>query len=645
MPRVRRISSPRWRKRSSRQRKREATTPPILPADLSDVETAYLLRRKVNLKSKKEPPPTKNITEMAWESLPQSFLYTTAQRLTGIKKDIERLQSVPGDKKAFSDLKLTFHKIAGSSGVYGYPDLGAIAKRSERGLLAIERGEESLDDARLKGFFADALEMEAMLNAVIKGDKKMSIDLSSTQEERVYGQILDPSSEGEKQRKIMKILVVDDDETILEIVERYLSRAGYTIKTAINGKSALEEVFKFSPDMVILDIILPDIDGTDLLKIIRQRPGGNILPIMFLTAKDTLDDRIQGLSIGGDDYITKPFYPEELLARVGALIARTTLLKELAVRDGLTGTYNHRYFYEKLSEEITRWKRYNRKFTLVIIDLDFFKSVNDTYGHVVGDLVLRETADFLKARLRNVDVVARYGGEEFGIILPETDLKDAHLVLRRIYERLNAWKIRVPGIEEPLQITFSAGLATCPDDGDDEKTLVAHADKALYYAKESGRNQFILYRDMARIMQRNREVEEDVDDAGHEECAGKPLKEGGFIFVAEDDHLISNMLKLYLEKEGFRVKTFPNGAELLAIINLEKPDVIILDVMMPLMDGLKTLEIIKSQDDIRGIPVIMLTSLDDRQTIEMHRKLGAVSYIQKPFNPEVLLNVIRKHIC
>jgi two-component system, cell cycle response regulator len=584
---------------------------------------------------------------MAWDNLPQAFLYTTAQRLNSIRKSLEKLRQDQGDTRAFNEIKIAFHKIAGSSGVYGYPDLGAVAKRSEKLFFDVERKERQLDELMLTGFLDDVLEMEVLLKQIMEGST-IAFDLSGAQESKVYAQLQDPSHEGDKQGKPLRILVVDDDETILDIVNRYLTRAGYTIKTAPNGTTALEEVFKFSPDMVILDIMLPDIDGMDLLKIIRQRPGGNILPIMFLTAKDTLDDRVQGLSIGGDDYITKPFFPEELVARVGALIARTTLLKELAVRDGLTGTYNHRYFYEKLSEEITRWKRYGRKFTLVIIDLDFFKSVNDTYGHVVGDHVLRETADFLKARLRNVDVVARYGGEEFGIILPETDLKDAHMVLRRIYERLGQWKIKVPGIEEEIRITFSAGLATCPDDGDDEKTLVAHADKALYYAKESGRNQFILYRDLARILQRSRaerDEEEHVHEEGAQECVLKPTKEGGFVFVAEDDHLISNMLKLYLEKEGLRVKTFPNGAELLAIINLEKPDIIILDVMMPLMDGLKTLEIIKSQDDIRAIPVIMLTSLDDSQTIEMHRKLGAVGYIQKPFNPEVLLSVIKKNIC
>jgi PleD family two-component response regulator len=238
-------------------------------------------------------------------------------------------------------------------------------------------------------------------------------------------------------------------------------------------------------------------------------------------------------------------------------------------------------------------------------------------------------------------MVARYGGEEFAIILPETDIKEAHLVLRRIYDRMKEWTVPLPGRDEELTITFSAGLATCPDDGGDERALVAHADKALYYAKENGRSQFILYRDLVNVLHRSSENE---DFEGTCDGEGRRLAEKGSIFVAEDDHLISNMLKIYLEKEGYRVRIFPNGAELLAIINLEKPDLMIMDVMMPLMDGLKALEIIKSQDDVRNIPVILLTSLDDKGAIEKHKRLGAVDYIQKPFDPGNLVKVISKYI-
>jgi DNA-binding response OmpR family regulator len=139
----------------------------------------------------------------------------------------------------------------------------------------------------------------------------------------------------------------------------------------------------------------------------------------------------------------------------------------------------------------------------------------------------------------------------------------------------------------------------------------------------------------------NRSSDDDETDSDGE---GRKAVEKGTIFIAEDDHLISNMLKIYLEKEGYRVRVFPNGAELLAIINLEKPDLMILDVMMPLMDGLKALEIIKSQDDVKNIPVILLTSLDDRGAIEKHKRMGAVDYIQKPFNPEVLVKLIDRHV-
>ncbi|GEM_PF-430029 len=595
------------------------------------------------LKKKKEDCVKKSF-DAEWECLPHTFLETTLQRVTVIRKGLIRLKTSstpavsPAQKKIFDEVKLTLHKIGGSSGVYGYDQIGLIAQKAEEALTRTEEDATGIDEHLMTSLAEAADEMDRLLNEAITSEDIKSFELKADSHNLEGRSASTTPNEDESTRKPARVLIVDDDEMIQELVERNLTRAGYTVRIASDGKGALEEVFRFTPDMVILDIMLPDIDGLDLLKILRQRPGGSILPIMFLTAKTGLNDRIQGLSIGGDDYITKPFHPEELVARVGALIGRTALLKELAVRDGLTGTYNHRYFYEKLKDEITRWKRYKRKFTLVMIDLDFFKNVNDSYGHMVGDIVLRETADFLIAQLRSIDVVARYGGEEFALILPETDLKEAHLVLRRIFERIRNWKIKLPNSDESIQITFSAGLATCSEDGEDEKALVSHADKALYYAKESGRNQFILYRDLVTIMKRNR----DVDDSYDETEVRKEDK--GTIYIAEDDLLISNMLKIYLEKEGYRISVFPNGAELLAIINIEKPDLILLDVMMPLMDGIKALEIIRSQDDVKNIPVIMLTSLDDRVILERHKQLGAVDYVRKPFSPEILIKVIQKFI-
>lgn len=568
------------------------------------------------------------------------FLVTTWQRIKVIREGLEKFRRGERDRTVCDEILQNFHKISGSSGVYGFPELGFIARESENALLDAECSGQLLTDEMVEQFFQNTEKLEKMLLAIAEKEQIDDLDHIEVNNGLEDKPALDGESRKEKVSEQSRILVVDDDVTTLELVKRHLTRAGYSIKTAKDGKSALEEVFSFSPDMVILDIMLPDIAGTDLLKIIRKRPGGNILPIMFLTAKDGLEDRIEGLSIGGDDYITKPFYPEELVARVGALVARTMILKELAVKDGLTGVYNHRYFYEKLLEEITRWKRYGRKFTLVIIDLDHFKNINDRYGHVVGDHVLRQTANFLLNQLRTVDLVARYGGEEFAIILAETDAKLAYKILKRVYDKVGEWAIELPENENNIKITFSAGVATCPDDGIDEKLLVSHADEALYAAKEGGRNQFVLYKDLMRILHRAYEDEEYHRDEAEE----KPLQIEGTVFIAEDDHLISNMLRLYLEKEGYNIRVFPNGAELLAIVNLEKPDLIILDVMMPLMDGIKTLEIIKSQDDIKNIPVIMLTSLDDGRVIERHGKLGASGYIQKPFDPEFLAKVIRKHM-
>ena len=288
------------------------------------------------------------------------------------------------------------------------------------------------------------------------------------------------------------ILIVDDNPLTLHRLGSFLKQQGYHI-TACKEPSETKDVLSvMMPDLIILDIILPEEDGYQLCKWIRQEPRLRYIPIIFVTARTDLCDKITGLKAGGDDYITKPFAPEEIAARIEVILQRMQVFHELSMRDDLTGTYNRRFFNERLSEEINRSGRNKRPFSIAVIDIDLFKNINDTYGHQVGDFILIQLVRFLQERLRRSDLVARLGGEEFVLLLPETTGNNAWLLTERLRQQLS--ETYFPYYEQvsrtyiDLQITVSAGIATFPDDTGSADALMELADKALYTAKAGGRN-------------------------------------------------------------------------------------------------------------------------------------------------------------
>ncbi len=225
----------------------------------------------------------------------------------------------------------------------------------------------------------------------------------------------------------------------------------------------------------------------------RSYPKLQLVPVVFVTARTQLDDKVQALRAGADDYVTKPFLPEELVARVVSRLERAKVNQDLALRDGLTGLYNHRFFQERLDYEINRFARYKKPFCLALFDLDNFKPINDQYGHQTGDIVLRALARLLLTMVRTTDVVARYGGEEFAIIYPETELSLAAKSLERL--RIAVEKMQVSSVGRnpaPLQITFSAGITV--SNGETKGVLIENADRALYQSKREGKNHITIHK-------------------------------------------------------------------------------------------------------------------------------------------------------
>ncbi len=315
-----------------------------------------------------------------------------------------------------------------------------------------------------------------------------------------------------------KILVVEDSRTQREWLVQVLSRENYEVSAAGEGKTAIRKVRLDPPDLVLLDMILPDMDGLEVLRILKARGEGNFIPVILLSVKSDLDSRVAGLRIGADDFLAKPFAEAEILARAAAMLrikslqdevrAQKKKLEELSITDGLTGLANHRHFQETLRKEFGRAHRYNDPLSLVMIDLDHFKRVNDTHGHPFGDKVLKESAQLIRQSLREmVDVPARYGGEEFAVILPKTVITGALAVAERMRQRLreHVFSDDPPphrdGTSPPARIseriTASFGVASYPSrEITSADLLIRYADEALYRAKRQ-RDAICLYQSQA----------------------------------------------------------------------------------------------------------------------------------------------------
>lgn len=358
-----------------------------------------------------------------------------------------------------------------------------------------------------------------------------------------------------------KILVVDDVPVNVQLLTTYLTSVGYEVVTARDGQEALDQVAATLPDLILLDVMMPKLNGFEVCERLKSDPVTRIIPVIMVTALNEIEDKIKATESGADDFVSKPFNKLELLTRVKSLLRIKQLhdelsakvrelelarerLRQLAITDGLTGLYNHRYFKEHLEQELYRASRHQSRVSVVMVDIDHFKKFNDTYGHPAGDAILRAIGRLLKENIRKIDLAARYGGEEFCLVLVETPKAAAVVVaekVRRLVEvhpfdllrdgqmlpaslpnpsndgkfskaaagegknhnsatevvtAAGPWQESpaVPrhNLRENFHTTISMGIATFPDDAVELSQLIEVADQRLYKAKKQGRNQVVM---------------------------------------------------------------------------------------------------------------------------------------------------------
>lgn len=296
-----------------------------------------------------------------------------------------------------------------------------------------------------------------------------------------------------------RLLVIDDSPDVHRLLTARLRTENLTIVSAQNGADGLKTAVAEPPAIILLDIEMPDMDGFEVLRALKDNPATLEVPVIILSGHTTMQDKVTAFDLGAVDYVTKPFEPTELRVRVRSALRLARLVQMLAQRaqvDGLTGLWNRAYFDARCGECVSANDRHSRPLAMALLDADHFKSVNDTFGHPAGDLVLQGISDTLRKQCRTTDIPCRYGGEEFAILMPDTAPDDARILCERIREGIE----KIVWTKHPERtVTVSIGLigsgTRCPLP---PAKWVESADKALYAAKSQGRNRTVVA-DLTRL--------------------------------------------------------------------------------------------------------------------------------------------------
>lgn len=286
-----------------------------------------------------------------------------------------------------------------------------------------------------------------------------------------------------------RILIVDDDPALASYYKNVLIHAGMSVCVINNPESIFESMAKFDPEMILMDIYMPICSGLELARLVRQQDIYISVPIVYLSTENDNRKQMDALNSGGDDFLTKPISDSDLVSAVIVRVKRARRLCDLMSQDSLTGLLKHTKIKAQLANELSRAIRRNARMAFIMIDIDHFKHVNDNYGHMAGDHVIKSLSRLLQQRMRKSDSIGRYGGEEFAVVLPDAGIDDANRVIEMIRERFSNISFVHEGKE--FQVTLSAGVSGFPAYNNAEE-IIKSADKALYMAKEDGRNRIAL---------------------------------------------------------------------------------------------------------------------------------------------------------
>ncbi|MFA5535961.1 MAG: response regulator [Bacillota bacterium] len=511
-------------------------------------------------------------------------------------EEIERMLILCGTECGLEDAQTIlkfFHTINGTASTLGIDHLSIIGRRWELELKKILELKPNLDLATIKDIQEELSGIKEKLGCI---SKTKTVDMYNL----LTKDYLNPSNKG-------KILLVDDDLTILKLLENALTIEGYDVYICDDSTTAFDLVAIIRPDVIMLDIMMPEIDGYQLLADIKGEPEYADVHVIFLSAVTGIDDKIKGMKAGADDYITKPFVIDEVLTRVETVLRRSSSYREKLLKDELTDAYSRYYFNLRIIEELDRFRRNGIVFSIAFVDIDHYKAVNDKYGHQVGDYVLKKLVSYLAGNIRRCDSLYRYGGEEFVILLPDTPELKAYAVVDRLRVGFAQELIKVGEIG--IRTTFSAGIAQVEGSDTTDEQLVCNADAAMYQAKKLGRNRVVVY-------------DEGMLAKGY-------LKT---LLLVDDEPAILDLLKDRLSRAGYNIVTAENGRKAIKLAEEFCPDVVILDLILPDIDGFEVCKQIKRNITNCTAKIIILSKRQEEDSIAEGLQLGADDYLTKPFS-------------
>ncbi|WP_438348129.1 diguanylate cyclase [Paenibacillus sp. FA6] len=424
-----------------------------------------------------------------------------------------------------------------------------------------------------------------------------------------------------------RILIIDDDVELAAYLKGILEARSYPVNIALTAERGLKLFYDWKPDMILLDILLPDTNGLEVLNQIVEKSQQEHSPIIVISSEDTKENRIHSYRSGAMDFFAKPIDEQILIALIDNRFQMKRQWEQSIIVDELTGAYNRRHFNRTMRQLISNFKRLGHVFTLVLMDLDHFKRVNDTYGHLMGDEVLEKFCDIIMAAKRDEDILCRYGGEEFALLLPNTSKAESTGLLARIHDQLESHLFTVE--DQYFQVTFTAGITDCQMDNAHPKSLVEEADQALYLGKQSGRNQTIHFSPQMV----NNHSEQKLN-----------------IIIVDDDRFIREIVvSQFMKWQPNRnihvsVQGYEDGIQFIDSdwYSEQEKYIILLDGIMPEMDGVEVLRKLRDEYPERNIVIAMLTGRTNQTDIIHALQLGADDYIVKPFQISELISRIER---
>ncbi|MEH7223711.1 diguanylate cyclase [Bacillus sp. JJ1566] len=481
----------------------------------------------------------------------------------------------------------------------------------------------------LKGT-SGTLQMDQLMllaeNLLNKMDPKRETDWNTDELKRILLPLIEFTYEYENQEELIHlksepihldsplIQIIDDDPSMLMMLKETLEEKNWIVMAYSNPQQAVKQYFEMQPDCLILDLQLPNQSGFEVLKEIQEYNDKFFVPTIMISVQNDKQTRIEAYQKGADDFITKPIDLEEFTVKVNRHLERKKIFEQYVLIDELTQVYNRKFLNDSLPRFFQNFKRSKEPFSIGIIDIDHFKNINDTYGHLMGDKVLRDFAQYLKENIRSLDMLYRYGGEEFIIVFPNTTSEDA---TKRLIQLNNEFSKTVFTYEnQSFSVTFSAGVFMVTDETLAGKEAIKAADQLLYEAKRNGR---------ARVE--------------YSQMSNNYKKETLNVSVVDDNFIIRTLVASALESLTFEhlelnIKVFEDGPSFLNSTHAHEDvnHLLILDGVMPKMDGIDVLRNVKGGKNFLRYRVIMLSGRNSKDDVKQALMLGADDYIVKPLN-------------